>query len=150
MVLISPFTKRYNNKPNAKEYPYWKELIELIRDNIIQVGIDGETQLVKDFRKNLTMKEIEDLLKDCDYWISIDTYLQHLAHNIGKNGVVLWGTSDPNIFGYSNNINIIKDRKYLRNNQFNIWNDEIWNPDTFVEAREVYRIIMENINGFKT
>ena len=59
MIIIHPFAKKLNNgKENPKNYPYWKELIEQIDEPIIQVGIEGEEQLVPDFRKNLSLLEL--------------------------------------------------------------------------------------------
>ena len=59
MIIISPYSKAlFNGKQNPKNYPYWKELIEQIDEPIIQVGIEGEKQLVPDFRKNLLLKTI--------------------------------------------------------------------------------------------
>lgn len=56
MIIISPYSKALRNgKTNAKNYPYWKELIELIKEPIVQVGIDGEEQLVPDFRKRIIL-----------------------------------------------------------------------------------------------
>ena len=61
MIIISPYAKKLiSGKQNPKNYPFWKELIELIElvgEFIVQVGIDGEEQLVPDFRKNLSLPE---------------------------------------------------------------------------------------------
>jgi hypothetical protein len=40
-------------------------------------------------------------------------------------GCVIWGVSDPNIFGYFYNKNILKNKSYLRNDQFGVWKNEI-------------------------
>lgn len=144
MIIISPYSRKLRNgKRNAKDYPYWNELIKLINyDNIIQLGVDGETQLVKDFRKNLSLKEIKSLVIKCNFWISIDNFFPHLAHHVGKKGVVIWGYSDPNIFGYHDNLNLLKDRKYLRENQFDIWESCEFNPDVFLSPEKIYNEIM--------
>ena len=60
MIIIAPYAKALTNgKQNPKNYPYWEELIALIQINIgfevVQVGIEGEKQLVDDFRKNLSI-----------------------------------------------------------------------------------------------
>ena len=54
-----------NGKENPKNYPYWEELIQRIPKNIhiVQVGIEGEKQLVDDFRKNLPISELKKLIK---------------------------------------------------------------------------------------
>ena len=66
MIIISPYSKSLRNgKTNPKNYPYWKELIRLINEPIVQVGIDGEEQLVNDFRKNLSLTELGNLVDQC-------------------------------------------------------------------------------------
>jgi ADP-heptose:LPS heptosyltransferase len=145
MILISPFSKKLRNgmPKHPKDYPYWKKLVKLLKDNIIQIGIEGEKKLTKDFRKNLSLKEIEELVKECKYWISVDSFLPHLAKHIGKTGVVIWSVSDPEIFGYKENLNILKDRKYLRKNQFSIWEQESYNEDAFLKPEEIIKLIEE-------
>lgn len=147
-VLIAPYAQKLRNgEINSKNYPYWKELIELIgKDNIIQIGVKGEEQLVPDFRQNLSLTEIEKLLKDCAYWISVDSFLQHFADYTKKKGVVIFGPSDPMIFGYPNNLNILKNRGYLRVKQFSIWEEEKFDANRFLKANEVYEIIKDNFN----
>lgn len=138
MIIISPFSKKLRNGgENPKNYPYWKELISLIDEPIIQVGVDGENQLVSDFRKNLKIPQLIELIHECRTWISVDSFFQHLAWDVGKPGIVLWGQSDPIIFGHPENINLLKDRKYLRENQFWWWEQCEYRSDAFVKPEEV-------------
>ena len=143
MILIHAHpAKIHDGLVNAKSYPWWSELIRLLSgQHIIQIGLEDEEQLVNDFRKNLKLKDIENLVKDCYFWISIDSFLPHLAHHLSKPGVVIWGVSDPNIFGYSENLNILKDRKYLRKNQFGIWSEQSYVEDAFLKPQEIYEKI---------
>lgn len=138
MILISPFAKQLpDGRPNPKNYPHWKALVELIDDRIIQVGVSGEDQLVEDFRPNLSLKELSDLVLQCDTWISVDSFFQHFCWDLGKPGVVLWGQSDPNIFGHPENINLLKDRSFLRSNQFLTWDQTPYRYDCWVDPEEV-------------
>lgn len=114
------------NKYNAKSYPYWDDFVKLAQEHEIKyiTGI-------------MTIEEIRALVEWSDAWITIDTFLQHFcAYFKLKRGIVLWGKSDPNLFGYPHNINLLKDRKYLRINQFRDWtrehNDIENNPESFV------------------
>jgi ADP-heptose:LPS heptosyltransferase len=142
MIIISPYSKALRNgKPNAKNYPYWKELIKLINEPIIQVGIEGEEQLVPDFKKNLSLKELETLLNECRTWISCDSFFQHFAWDKKKYGIVLWSVSDPLIFGHTENINLLKDRKNLVSNQFLWWEDTEHDPDKFIQPEEVLKYL---------
>ena len=104
MIVMAPYAQKLRTgKLNPKNYPYWEELIGKIDEPIIQVGIEGEKQLVPDFRKNLPIAELRKLLKECRIWIGVDSFFQHLAWDEGKKGIVLWGPSDPLIFGHPEN-----------------------------------------------
>lgn len=149
MIIIFPFSRKLRNgNENAKNFPisFWKELIKMLKkdDEIIQLGVEGEEQLVSDFRKNLLLKEIKSLLKECRFWISVDSFGVHLANTINKKGVGLYSISDPLIFGYSQNLNILKDRKYLRKNQFATWEEAEHDKEAYLSAEEVYKIIRAN------
>lgn len=142
MIIIAPFAKQMKNgMPHAKDFPFWNELLDMIKEHVIQIGIEGEQQLTKDFKKDLTIGEIENLIRTCRTWISVDSFLPHMAKHLCKPGIVLWSRSDPNIFGYPENINLLKDRKYLRKNQFAIWEVVVLNPETFVSPEIVYQAL---------
>jgi len=143
MILIAPFAKPLvNGKNNPKNYPYWKELIAQIDERIIQVGVDGEEQLVPEFVKNLPIARLKELIAECRTWIGCDSFFQHLAWDCGKPGVVLWSVSDPLIYGHPENINLLKDRSYLAPNQFLWWDFTEHNPDAFVKPEEVLKFIL--------
>ena len=142
MILISPYSKKLvNGKQNPKNYPYWKELIKLIDEPIIQVGIDGEEQLVPEFCKNLPIARLKELIAECRTWIGCDSFFQHLAWDCKKPGIVLWSVSDPLIYGHSENINLLKSRDYLATNQFLWWDFTEYNPDAFVLPEEVVKFL---------
>ena len=146
MIIISPYYKKlFNGRENPKNYPYWSELLSLIpkSQHIIQVGIEGETQLVEDFQKDLSLTELRKLIHECDIWISCDSFFQHLGWECGKQGIVLWSVSDPIIFGHPENINLLLDRKYLVENQFLWWEATAHDPEKFVKPD----VIMQYING---
>jgi ADP-heptose:LPS heptosyltransferase len=140
MIIIHPYAKTLTNgNKNPKNYPYWKELIALIDEPIVQIGVDGEEQLVPDFRMNLPIIELRQLIKDCRTWIAVDSFFQHLAWSEGKAGIVLWSVSDPLIFGHPENHNLLKNRDYLAQNQFLWWNLTEYNIDAFVKPEEVIK-----------
>jgi ADP-heptose:LPS heptosyltransferase len=144
MIIIHPFAKPLmNGKQNPKNYPYWEELIQKIPKSIhiVQIGVEGEKQLVSDFRKNLPISELSKLLKECRTWVSIDSFFQHLAWKEKKKGVVLWSVSDPNIFGHPENINLLKDRANLAKNQFLWWDFVEHQADKFVKPDVVIKSI---------
>ena len=142
MILIHPYAKPLlNGKVNPKNYPYWEELISLIDEPIIQIGVEGEKQLVPDFRKNLSIIELRQLIKDCRTWIGIDSFFQHLAWSEGKQGIVLWSVSDPLIFGHTENINLLKNRVYLAKNQFLWWDFTEYDANKFVEPEIIKKYL---------
>jgi len=142
MIIISPYSKALTNgNRNPKNYPYWKELIELIDEPIIQVGVEGEEQLVPEFCKNLPIARLKELIAECRTWIGCDSFFQHLAWSCNKPGIVLWSVSDPLIFGHPENHNLLKSRDYLAENQFLWWNFTEYNTDAFVKPEEVIKYL---------
>jgi len=138
MILIHPFAKPLRNgKTNPKNYPYWAKLIALINEPIIQIGVEGEEQLVYDFRKNLSIPELRKLIQECRIWIGVDSFFQHLAWDEEKSGIVLWSVSDPLIFGHPENTNLLENRDNLSKNQFLWWEATEHNPSYFVKPEIV-------------
>lgn len=143
-ILLFPYAKfMRNGKQHPKNYPYWRELVDLLQragHTLVQVGVEGEEQLVDDFRAGLSYTELCELIPQYDTWIGVDSYGQHLAWSVGKRGIAIFGQSDPLIFGHPENINLLKDRKYLRQQQFWLWeqceaDDSVWiNPDEVLNA----------------
>ena len=146
-IIISPFSQKLNNKKNnPKNYPFWVQLIVELKKKgyyIIQIGRTGEEQLsnVDEVQFDLKLKDIENLIKECNNWISVDSFLPHLASHLNKPGIVLFSQSDRRIFGYNHNINLLKDEKYLRTNQFFIWEQAEYNEDAFVEPEIILSYI---------
>jgi ADP-heptose:LPS heptosyltransferase len=142
MIIIHPYAKPlHSGKQNSKNYPYWEELIALIDEPIIQIGVTGEQQLVPDFRTNLPINELRQLIKECRTWIAVDSFFQHLAWSEQKQGIVLWSVSDPCIFGHDSNINLLKSRDFLAKNQFLWWDATEYNKDAFMNPEEVIKFL---------
>lgn len=148
MIIISPYSKPLRNgNRNPKNYPYWKELIVLISGNgfeeIVQIGTDGEEKIegAEYFAKNTPFEILVEKLKDAILILSVDNFLPHFAHYYKQQCVVLFGQSDPNLFGYEINFNLLKNRKYLRPNQFDIWEGVEYKEEAFLSAEEVFEQI---------
>lgn len=145
MIILSPYAKTMRNgKQHPKNYPYWEQVIDQVTEHIVQVGVEGEVPLVADFRKNLSLEELAHLIKECKTWMGIDSFFQHYCWDQGKPGVVLWGQSDPVIFGHPENVNLLKDRKYLREKQFWLWEQCEFNADSFV----THDVVLEALKSF--
>ena len=142
MIIIAPYAQKLRTGDNnPKNYPWWPELIAMIDEPIVQIGVEGEKQLVEDFRKNLPISELKQLLKECRTWIGVDSFFQHLGWIEGKSGIVLWGPSDPLIFGHPENVNLLKDRALLAPNQFLWWEQTEYKSERFVEPSEVIKYL---------
>lgn len=142
MIIISPYAKQLkDNKINPKNYPYWKELIALVEEPIIQVGITGEEPLVEDCRFDLSLLELETLVNQCRTWIAVDSFFQHFCWDLGKPGIVLWGQSDPNIFGHPENNNLLKSKECLLDQQFFFWDQVSYRTDCWVMPDEIIRYL---------
>lgn len=112
-VIYSPTTKLTENKDWFKER--WEEVIKELSFSydIIQVGGKQEEELkgiTCNLSGNISFRQTAAMLKNCLTFISIDSFLGHAGAAVNKRGVVLFGRSNPTIFGHDNNINIwIKD-----------------------------------------
>lgn len=145
-AIIAPYAaKLRSGNNNPKNYPHWVELIHLLKErgfNIIQIGTEGEVRLegADEFKTNLSFPELTELVWMNNVLIlSVDSFFPHFCRSVGQKCVVLWGKSDPNVFGYKENVNILKDRKYLRSphDQWLYWEKETFDPDVFATAKEV-------------
>jgi ADP-heptose:LPS heptosyltransferase len=150
MIIIAPYAQKLRNKKNnPKNYPYWTKLVKELSKNgydIVQIGVEGEEPLVPDFRKNLPLTELAELVNQCDTWISVDSFFQHFCWDLKKPGIVIWSQSDPLIFGHEENTNLLKDRKYLRNKQFWLWEQCEYKKTAFVEPNTVLKHIKQFIS----
>ena len=159
-IIIAPYSRHLRNgKENAKNYPYWPELINklncVLEVETIQIGCQDEKLLNTSYHKmGLSYDELKKIVLSCDTWISVDSFLPHMGYMLGKRGIVLFGKSDPKHFGWPENINLLKSRKYLRQNddilindgkntikdsQWRWWEDVEYNPNVFVEPNIVIK-----------
>lgn len=142
-ILISAFSKPLRNgKRNPKNYPYWKEVVDLLKTDdykLVQLIFKDEPTIenISNTVAYKSLKMAEGALKESDLFISVDNFLPHMAHFYKKRGIVLWGMSDPVLFGYPENVNLLKSREYLRKRQFDIWEAEEYSPEVFVSAENV-------------
>lgn len=148
-IIISPWSRPLRNgKWNPKNPPvsYWLEIVKGLKLRgyyIIQIGVDGEKKLegIDEYQFNLSFEDLKNLSLSVDIWISIDNFYPHFCNLFNKPGIVIFGQSDPKIFGHELHINIYKDDKYLRPNQYNTWEECEYNYEAFVEPKEILRFI---------
>ncbi len=150
-LIISPYSKPLRNgQRNAKNYPFWLELVSLLlKENykIIQIGVTGELVIpgITSSVFNPSLEDLSTIVNSVDTWISVDNFFPHFcALVVQKPGIVLWGKSDPKIFGHPLNINLLKDRKYLRSEQFRWWDDELFEEEVFISPKKVVSTLKES------
>lgn len=105
-----------NNEPLQRHYPspLAQEFINKFREKyprtaIINYSLPNEPQYENTERYDLPYLDYIQLAKNnkCIGFVSIDSSLQHFLSGI-KPGVVIWGHSLPETFGYSCNTNVIQ------------------------------------------
>jgi ADP-heptose:LPS heptosyltransferase len=143
-ILLSLSSRKLRNgNQNSKDYPYSNDLIELLKKEgfiTVQVRTDNDPILNTDeVKTNLSLKNLAEIIKECDTFISVDNFIHHYAAYLNKKGVVAFSKSDPLIFGHSININLLKSRNYLKKNQFGIWEEEDYVKDAFVDPELIVK-----------
>ena len=142
-VLLSLESRKLRNDGiNPKSYPYCEELVQLLKKKgwtTIQVRCDDDPTIknVDEVFTNLSLKELEELIKECDTFIAVDNFVQHYASYLGKKGTVIFSRSDPAIYGHPDNANILKSKNYLRPGQYGTWEEDIFVKEAFVSPQFV-------------
>lgn len=155
MILIFPWSRNTSDgKASPKNYPHWDAVVAgLLKSGleVLQVSCTGESDVAGTKRVNdLPLDQIAELMKSSETWISVDNFAHHMAWTLKYPGIVIFGMSDPEIFGHPENINILKDRRFLRARQFGLWSQEAPNPDSFAgpaAVLEAVRLAMKRRKG---
>lgn len=139
IIHANPANHPLENKNNAKYYPYWNKVIEKFPDiDWYQLGVQGN-HIINNVKPlfNLPLKEVYKICLNSDLVCCIDSFLPHLLAPSEKKIIVVYTVSDPEIFGYNHNINLYKDKKYFRENQFDVWTNYAWKEETCVSEEEI-------------
>lgn len=131
-IIVAPYSKpRIDGKPNAKNYPWWAEVVRVMRDDgfVLKQIVYGDETPIEGMEHvfGKSLPEIENIVRESDGFMCVDNYMQHMAHCLGKCGVVIFGPSDPRIFGYDENMNVLPEKPKLRPMQFQTWQE--WDFD---------------------
>jgi hypothetical protein len=152
MYIISPYSHKLpNGKRNPKNFPWFAELVAKLNQKCIQIGITGEEPINgTECVFNASFDNLRQLVNASDTWISVDNFFPHFCHcEKLKSGIVIFGRSDPNLFSYPENINLLKDRKYLRPDQWGIWDDVEYQEKAFIDPQKVIDKIIEKKKGIQ-
>lgn len=146
-IVITPWAAKMPDRENAKNFPHWPEVVSMLRSlgaHTIQVGLAGEKFIGCDeMVLNPTQDHLNQLLAECDTFVSVDSFFPHFAAYHNKKGVVIFSKSDPKIFGHSIHLNLLKSREYLRPDQFRWWRDVDLDKAAFVAPNEVVAGVLE-------
>lgn len=156
-ILIMPFASSWQDKDgnwheNAKNYPFWNELIKAIKltypkMKVIQTGLGMEPALdgIDEKRSDLTLQQLRELLLGSKTFISSDTYLQHLGAKYNKRGIVLWGQNNPKCFGHKLHENLYVNSQYFRKDIWSIWQGVSRINESFVRPGVVLAALKEEL-----
>lgn len=142
VILIHPCASKINYKPDVKlttskdwDDEYWKELVSLLTKDfdVVQVGGAKEKPIegVTTYLMGLTsIRQTMSLVKNALTTVSVDSFIGHVSPAVGKTGVVLFGRSNPYIFGHDSNINVWIDGSCELNDMFcgrpqSYWGDNV-------------------------
>lgn len=153
-ILLSLFSRptHINNNPSPKSYPldYAIELVGLLKMEgffTIQIGVESEPEINCNQRLNSpSIPNLINLIKDSYLFVCCDNFLHHAAHFYKKRGIVIFSQSNPQIFGYKDNINLVKNSNYLRKDkkQFEYWEQTPYIKDAFVAPVDIIEAIRTN------
>lgn len=136
-IIISPYSVNLKEFENPKNYPHWRKLVGELRlqgHKVIQLGLGGDRQIgANNFLYQEKLRNISGLVRRFDLWMSVDNFLPHLcnAECPEKRGIVLFSQSDPDIFGYPQNINLLTDKSHLREHQWQLWTQTKPQPEAW-------------------
>lgn len=151
-IVLAPYAAILpEGKLNPKNYPYWSEVVGRLNAQnceIIQIGLPHESKIdgVGQFLAGWPLKELRKVIENADCWLSVDSWLPHFcATERLKGGVVVWSQSNPKIWGYPHNTNLLKSRDYLRKYQYAPWWDAEFDERAFVSADEIVEAVLERV-----
>jgi len=130
----------------------WRALIRALKERgyqVNQLGVKGqETDLGTDQFLTTHILDAIALVKHASLVISVDTWAGHAAHAFGTKAIILFGSTNPALFGYPTNINICKgipdpNIQWLRNE--NVPNDKM----RLISVEDVINAIEEYADNYE-
>jgi ADP-heptose:LPS heptosyltransferase len=109
VIILQSSSKRLGGK--QWRVHKWEELVSKFKNyTFLLVGTD-EDNFIKgsiDLRGKTTIRQAIALLNVAKLFVGIDSFLNHATNATCTKGVILFGSSNPMMWGYNNNINIYK------------------------------------------
>jgi len=115
-LVIAP----YSDSPR-KMMPLarWEAIVESLAKEgyvILQVGKSNEVPIrgAYSLLGLTTPQQLVSLLARCNAVITVDNFVMHCSHLAGTPAVVLWGPTDPCVYGYSGQIHISPSNDFCK------------------------------------
>ena len=146
-ILIQPYAampkdaKQFGENP--KDWPFFDKLIEALpQHEWVQIGFGDKP--IKGAEQVVTNRQgVIELIDKCDTWISVDTWLQHVATlTCKKRGIAIFSKSEPKMFGHPQNINLLKSQMYVQN-PYAMWEARYYSAAAFVCVEKVIESLNE-------
>jgi len=103
----------YGSADPARNYPHWmaQQVVNQLKQDkpdrtIIHFGLPNEPRYEGTVMLEASFPMWHEILKDAEGFIGIDSSLQHMSASAKTEGVVIWGSTRFNQFGYSENTNV--------------------------------------------
>lgn len=107
-IVISPAS----DSPRKEMAPViWHRLVDLLLADgafVMQVGLLREMRIKNTYSvRGLTNpRQLITLLKNCDLVVTMDNFIMHAAHLAGIPSVVMWGPTQHEVYGYSEQVHL--------------------------------------------
>jgi ADP-heptose:LPS heptosyltransferase len=108
--IIVHITSR-NSKNNEWPLVSWEQLVkEMPEYTFIQVGIKGESRVrgTVDLLGKYSFRQTLALLEHAHSFVGVNSSFSHATNAFNTPGVVLFGATNPELWGHPNNINLYK------------------------------------------
>lgn len=107
-IIIAPYSASPRKKYDSNK---WTELVKILNSKgtlVIQEGKEHEEYIKGCYYLSglTTPGQLISLIKKCDLVITSDNFVMHSAYLVNKPAIVLWGPTDPKVYGYNTHIHL--------------------------------------------
>ena len=107
-IIVAP-----GSESPRKEFNFniWHRLVDLLLADgmfVMQAGILRHRHIRNTYSLLglTTHRQLLALIKKCDLVITVDNFLMHACHLVGKPAVVVWGATNHRVYGYPEQIHL--------------------------------------------
>lgn len=107
-ICINPSS---TDKIKEWDYDKWEKIINFYpKFDFIQLGVKDEKYIngAIDFRSKFSLRQQLSVLCHSKMYIGLDSFWNHAARALDIKSVILFGPTNPKVWGYDGNINIYK------------------------------------------